>query len=713
MNRLVKPTRLVLIALLTAALLVVYAAALYKLQILQGEEYYNKSQNSKISYEIVRAKRGNILDRYGRLLVSSRSCNNLILNTDELFNEDKVPDPNAALLYLVRLVQETGNRYNDELPITMDSPFVYDEHMTDQDRTRLEQFLDDKKWDKSMTAVELMAKFRERYGIDNSYNSEEMRIIAGIRYALNMHFVVKTSDYIFVEDASMELITKIREQGLPGVKVETSFVREYHTQAGAHLLGYIRAMDAESYYGDETHEGYKDKGYNFDALVGIEGAEYAFEDWLHGTDGLVRVTTNAEGNVTDMVYLQEPVPGDNVYLTIDSGLQEVAELALAESIRAINEEREKDNEMYIATGQPKKVMELSTGGAVVIVDVKTSEPRCIASYPSFDPSTMLENYGLLSSDKGAPLFNRALNGVYAPGSTFKPVTGIAALNEGKVTVDYTIYDEGIFTKYSDVDTSYMPTCWIYGAGSHGDVNITTALEHSCNYYFYTVGDLLGIDRIAKYAAMFGLGEKTGIELPETAGHMATPEFKAQIYSDNKTEQEWFVGDTLAASIGQSVSQFTPIQLANYTAAIAGNGVRHTTSILKAVRSADGTQRLYSRVPVESGRVDVDQSFYDAVHLGMRLVVTSGNSPGVYYTFEGVNYTLAAKTGTAQRGEDKANNACFICYAPYEDPQIAIAVVVEKGGKGANLASIAKAVLDYYFSFADSTISLEQEQCLLK
>ena len=213
--------------------------------------------------------------------------------------------------------------------------------------------------------------------------------------------------------------------------------------------------------------------------------------------------------------------------------------------------------------------------------------------------------------------------------------------------------------------------------------------------------------------MFGLGEKTGIELPETAGHMATPEFKAQIYSEDKTEQEWFVGDTLAASIGQSVSQFTPIQLANYTAAIAGNGQRHTTSILKAVRSADGTERLYSRVPVESGRVDVDQSYYDAIHLGMRLVVTSGNSPVVYYTFEDVDYTLAAKTGTAQRGENRANNACFICYAPYDDPEIAIAVVVEKGGAGANLASIARSVLDYYFSFSDSTISLEKEQSLLK
>ena len=712
MNRLVKPTRLVLLALLTAALLVVYAAALYKLQIVEGENYYNQSRNSNVTEEIIRAKRGDILDRYGRLLVSSRSCNNLILNSDELFS-DKVEDPNAVLLALVRLVQETGNRYSDELPITMDSPFLYDEHMSDQDRARLEQYLDDKDWDKSMSAVELMAKFRERYSIDNSYNSEEMRIIAGIRYALNMHYVVKTSDYIFVEDASMELITKIRERGLPGVKVETSFVREYHTNAGAHLLGYIRAMDAVSYYGDKTHEGYKDKGYSLDALVGIEGAEYAFEDWLHGTDGRVRVTTNAEGNVTNKVYLQEPLPGDNVYLTIDSGLQEVAELALADNIQAINDAREADNEQYRALGQTDKVMELATGGAVVVMDVRTSEPRCIASYPNFDPSTLLENYGLLSTDEGAPLFNRALNGVYAPGSTFKPVTGIAALNEGKVTVDYTIYDEGIFTKYADIDTSYLPTCWIYGSGSHGNVNITTALEHSCNYYFYTVGDLLGIDRLSKYAAMFGLGEKTGIELPETAGHMATPEYKAQIYSGNETEQEWFVGDTLAASIGQSVSQFTPIQLANYTAALAGNGLRHTTSLLKSVRSADGTQQLYARVPVESGRVDVDQSYYDAVHLGMRLVVTSGNSPVVYHTFEDVSYTLAAKTGTAQRGENQANNACFICYAPYEDPQIAVAVVVEKGGAGANLASIAKSVLDYYFSFNDSTISLESEQSLLK
>lgn len=713
MNRVVKSTRIVALILFTAILLSIYAVSLYKLQIIEGKKYAERSQNSISTDETVKAIRGNIYDRYGRMLVTSRNCNNLYIDSGQLFNAEKVEDPNAVILQLVRLVQETGNEWCDELPISMDSPFVYDQYMSDEDSTRLELFLEDKKWDADISAVELMAKFRTRYDIDNHYTSEEMRIIAGIRYSLNMHFVVQTTDYIFVEDASMELIARIKELGIPAIKVKTSFVREYHTPYAAQLLGYIGKMSAEEYNGTETRVGYKEKDYKYDSLVGKDGVEYAFEDWLHGEDGEVRITTNASGTTTGMVYLSEPEPGNNVYLTLDIALQAAAEQALATHIAELNKQRELENQEAILSGNTDEVMEYASGGALVVVDVKTSEPLCIASYPTFDLENIMENFSELVQDESAPMFNRALNGTYAPGSTFKPVTGIAALNEGKVTVDYTIYDEGKFTKYSDVDTSYMPTCWIYGKGSHGDVNMSKAIEHSCNYYFYTVGDLLGIDRIAKYAQMFGLGEPTGIELPESVGHMATPEYKAEVYSEDSTESEWFVGDTLAASIGQSVSLFSPLQLANYTAAIANSGVRHEASILRAVRSYDGTESLYTREPVVSGDVDVDESYYEAIRHGMRLVVTSGNSLTVYESFLGVDYTLGAKTGTAQRGEHLANNACFICFAPYDDPEIAMAVVVEKGGAGANLAAIAKDVLDFYFTFQDSTSAAETELMLLR
>ena len=707
MNRLIRPTRLIALVLFTAALLSIYAVSLYKLQIVEGQAYYEQSQNNIVTTRTVKATRGNILDRYGRTLVSNRSCSNLIIDTDELFNEETVEDPNAVILELVRLVRSCGDDYADELPISQQSPFQYDSPMSDEDRTRLDLFLEDKGWDLDLSAVELMASFRTRYEIDNSYTSEEMRIIAGVRYALNMHTVVQTTDYIFVEDASMELITTVLESGIPGVEIQNGYVREYQTQYAAHVLGYISTMSGTEW------ELYQDQGYSYDALVGKDGAEYAFESWLHGTDGEARITSTASGTVTDMVYTKEPVPGNNVYLTIDIGLQEAAEQALSSGITQLNTQREEDNAAAVAAGTPEDVMELSTGGAIVVVDVKTSEPLCIASYPTFSADTVLEDFSELLADENAPLFNRALMGTYAPGSTFKPVTAIAALNEGKVTVDYTIYDEGIFTKYSDVDTSYMPTCWIYGQGSHGDVNVTTAIEHSCNYYFYTVGDLVGIDSIAHYAQLFGLGEPTGIELAEDVGHMATPAYKAEIYSEDSTESEWFVGDTLAAAIGQSVSQFTPLQLANYTAAIANDGLRHEASILKTVRSFDGTEKLFERTAVVSGDVDVDESYYDAVQEGMYLVATSGNSPTVYAAFQTADYTLAAKTGTAQRGENLANNACFICYAPYEDPEIAMAVVIEKGGAGANLASIAREVLDYYFAFTASTKTLETEQTLLK
>lgn len=713
MNRLVNPIRITALVLFTAVLLSIYGAALYKLQIIEGQEYYERSKNSNITYETVKATRGNILDRYGKTLVSSRSCNNLVIDTGDLFNEEKVADPNATILHLVQLIRESDNDYIDELPITREAPFEYVSNMSDLDRTRLDQFLEDKGWDEDISAVELMAEFRSRYGIDNSYASEEMRIIAGVRYALNMHYVVKTTDYVFVEDASMELITRIKEQGIPGIEVQTSFVREYHTESAAHLLGYINSMNPEEYNGTDDNPGYKDKGYKLDSLVGVDGVEYAFEDWLHGEDGEVRITSNAAGAITDMVYLEEPTPGDNVYLTIDIGLQEAAEQALAAGITELNAKREEDIREALFNGEEPEITEMSTGGALVVIDVDTSEPLAIASYPSFNLETVLEDFSELSEAENGPMFNRALMGAYAPGSTFKPVTALAALNEGKVTVDYTIYDEGIFTKYSDKDTSYMPTCWIYGQGSHGDVNVSTALEHSCNYYFYTVGDLLGIDRLATYAKLFGLGEKTGIELPETVGQMASPEVKASIYKDDSTEAEWFVGDTLAASIGQSVSLFTPLQLANYTAALANNGTLRTPSILKSVRSYDGSEKLYARETEVKSEIQLDESYYKAVQEGMRLVVTSGNSPTVSQTFWNTDYTLAAKTGTAQRGDNRANNACFICYAPYEDPEIAIAVVVEKGGAGANLASIAKDVLDYYFAASEIASSADAELTLLK
>ncbi|MBP8639311.1 MAG: penicillin-binding protein [Oscillospiraceae bacterium] len=696
MDRIIKPWRLAALIILIISLTAIYFVSLYRLQIIEGAAYYEQSENSIVTTNTVVAARGNILDRYGRVLVSNSVCNNLYINADELFEQ---PDPNAVILELVQAVKDSGNTYADTLPITATAPFEYVPNMTDLQRTRLDAYFEANDLPTSTTAVELMAFFRDAFNIDNNYTSEQMRIVTGVRYEIKIRYVINTSDYVFAEDVSIDLITKLMENNIPGFTVQSSYIRDYNTDYAAHLLGYVGMMNEAEY------KEYRNDGYPLNAMVGKEGAEKAFESYLHGTDGTAVVTTTQGGTIISTKYTKEPEPGNQVYLTIDLGLQEAAEISLNNFIADTNKQRVIDNAAFEAQGNTKDVKDMITGGAVVAINVKTGEPLCIASAPTFNLSTLMDDYDALIKDKSGPLFNRALNGAYAPGSTFKPVTAIAALNEGIVTTATTIYDEGIFKKYAEY--GYAPTCWLYPHGSHGDVNAAKAIEVSCNYYFYTVGDLLGIDRLSDYALRFGLGTSTGIELSESTGIMAT-----QKYKEETTDTPWYNGDTLQAAIGQSFSVFTPLQLANYIATLANNGTRYEARMLKAARSYDYSESVYERTAVVADTVSVDQTYYDAVHTGMYNVANSADGTA-YSVFGSYPYKVAAKTGTAQLGEAITNNGVFVCYAPYDDPQIAIAVVVEKGGAGSKIASIARDVLDYYFSFKNSSISLETENSLLK
>lgn len=700
MDRLVKPGRLVAMMLALVGLIVLYVTQLYKLQIIEGEEYYEKSRNSIVTYEVVPAARGSLLDRYGRELVTNRSCSNIIIDTDELFAQD---DPNAIILQLVEILDACGDSYIDELPVTMEPPFEYTE-MSDVDKTRLDAYIQDKVTQgealaEGASSVELMAYFRSRYGIDNSYDARQTRIIAGVRYALNMHYIVKTSDYIFAEDVSIEAVTSLLESNLPGFDVKESFVRKYNTSAAAHIIGYVGLMN------EAEMEKYSEMGYSYNAVVGKDGAELAFEEYLHGVDGEAQVTSNSSGTVISRVYTKEPEPGNNVYLTIDIGMQSAAEKILKNYIETTNAEREITNTNIELYGLDEDVRDMITGGAVVVVDVDTGEPLCMANYPTYDISTVMELYSELLEAENAPLFNRALMGAYAPGSTFKPVTAIAGLNEGIVEVNTTVKDEVTFDKYAWA--GYAPTCWIIGKGSHGEVNATGAIRVSCNYYFYYVSDFLGIDRMSEYAYNFGLGRSTGIELSESIGNMGTQEYKQETFGE-----EWRIGDTLQSGIGQGYNLFTPLQIAEYCAALANNGTRHSASVLKSVCSYDYSENVYDRRSEELSRVESAQENYDAVKLGMYQVA---NDPigTAYETFWDFRVEVAAKTGTSQLGEDVTNNAVFMCYAPYDDPEIAVAVVVEKGYAGSAVAPIARQVMDYYFSFKESSELLETENTLLK
>lgn len=710
MDKLIKPTRLFVMGLILVSLIVIYAVTLYKLQIIEGEAYYEESRNNNVTVETVSAVRGSILDRYGRVLVENKTCNNLVIEVDELFpdsSSETIEKANATILEVCRLLEEYGDSHTDTLPITDTPPYEYTE-MNDVQRATLDAYLKDKGLPETTTAVELMAYMRERYKIDDSYTAEETRIIAGVRYEVNSRYSAgfSTSAYIFAEDVSMDLIATMMENDIEGFEVKQSFVRKYNTEYAAHILGYIGMMTAEEL------EKYGDEGYRMDALVGKDGAEYAFEEYLHGVDGEARITSTASGVVTSTVYTKEPKPGSNVYLTIDIGVQEAAENALNSYITSVNAEREAANaELDKYGGADEDYQKLITGGGVAVVDIKTGEPLAIASWPTYDLGELMEsfseNYSALLEQDNDPLFNRALQGAYAPGSTFKPCVAIAGLNEGKIDLTTTIECEGIFTKYEDA--GYTPKCWIYGQGLHGVLTLQEALTVSCNYYFYTVADYLQISAMAKYASLFGLGESTGIELGENLGQMSTDEYTQALYG-----RDMYAGDTLAAGIGQAFSLFTPMQMAEYCAALANNGHRYSASILKSVRSYDFSETLYEREAEELSTVEADEAYFQAVREGMRGVVSDPLAGSVYNVFADAPYTLAAKTGTAQTGaeNESENNGFFICFAPYDDPQVAIAIAIEKAGSGSSVAPIAREILDYYFSFMDSSVALESDGVLL-
>lgn len=695
MKKLVSPGRLVLLGIILVVLLALYISTLYQYQIVEGNEYYEASTNSIVSEETVIAARGNILDRYGRLLVSNRNCNNLLIDVDELFPNGDDSAANDAILRMCAIVTEHGDSYTDELPITRETPFEYIPNMSALQRTRLDAWLQANGLSNDASAVEVMARMRSRYHIDDNYTADEMRTVAGVRYEINIRYVINTSDYVYAEDVSIDTITALMEADVPGFSVQVSYIREYNTQYAAHLLGYTGLMD-------ETEvEKYADKGYKLNATVGKTGAELAFEDYLHGSDGTAEVTRTSEGVVTSTVYKEPPEPGSHIYLTIDIELQAVAEQALASFIIEQNEEREADN--VIRQMQGRKPYDPITGGALVAVDVKTGEPLCIANYPSYSLETFWDDYATLASDDVYhPLTNRALTGRYSPGSTFKPVTALTAMCEGFLGGEDTFVCTGIYEKYAE--QGYSPRC----TGVHGALTVSQAITASCNLFFYQVGDLVGVTRIHDYATRLGLGQPTGIELDEAVGLVASIENKALLYEGS--DANWYSGDTLQAAIGQSITNVTPIQLARYCAALANSGSVYDCSILKSASSYDYSESIYERRPTLMNKVEAEPIIWDLIHTGMKGVA---NSPAgtAYMYLNGYQPTVAAKTGTTETGSENPD-AVFICYAPADDPEIAIAVVAEKGQRGALLANVAREVLDYYFDFEQSTQQIENELTLL-
>ena len=655
-------------------LVAAYSYRLIQLQVVHPRQ--SASGTGTYTYDTrVTAARGEILDRNGNVLVSNRASYNLIITGYALFNSE---NPNESLRELVRLCRELEIDFTDHLPVTRVKPYEYrTAEYSDTWNSYFRSFLRQNDWDADVSAAQLIKLMRSRFRIPNDWTDEEVRGVLGLRYELDLRNYSSLPTYTLLSDVEAAQLAELMELNTPGMQVQASTVREYNTSYAAHILGRIAAMSPEEW------ETYKEKGYAMDAFVGKDGLEKAFEEELHGTDGVLRTTVDREGNIVSQYYAVEPKAGSNVETTIDINYQMITEEALEDFILNLRE-------TGVGANEEGKDAE---GGAVVLLDVKTGAVLASASYPTFNLATFSQDYNQLVQDKFSPMFNRALMQAYPPGSTYKMCTAVAALNNGVITRFTTVEDKGIYDYYED----YQPACYLYTAShqTHGVINCAQALAVSCNYFFYEVGRLTGWERMDATAKALGLGEATGVELSETTGWRANPESKKELYSDPGF-QVFTAGDTISMAIGQSENRFSPLQLAVYTAALANRGVRYKATFLNRVISADYQELLYEMKPTVASRLEISDEAYEVYTLGMREAVTdpSGTANRVFGDYE---VPVCAKTGTAQHGSAGSDHASFVCYAPADDPQVAIAIYVEKGAQGGNLGSIARSILDTYFA----------------
>ena len=670
------PAKRRVIALLAffGAFLLLFAVVLYDAQILHGGENRAKSISSNAASETVTASRGIITDRNGKVLVSNRLAYTLVFDRSG-FDDDAAL--NAAILRLVQLCEETGTGWNDTLPIGRVGNFL---RYSNARSETFDKFIEKNDLTSGASGRQLLSELRELYHVDESLSEREARLIVGVRYELHSR-----DSYTFAEDVSTEVLSLITDGRYEGVTIRTASARVYNTALAAHILGTIGPIWQEEWSSNEDtgYVGYADKGYSMNDLVGKDGVEKAFESYLRGTDGRRLITTDETGKITGELYTREPQPGGTVALTLDIDLQADVEAALAETISGMIDKDSNER-----------------GGAAAVVSVGTGEVLALASYPTYDLSTFNEDYDELVNDQRLPMFNRATQGIYAPGSTFKMVTAVAALESGIITPSSIIQDRGIYTYYKDP----QPMCWIYSqtGSTHGRINVSQAITDSCNYFFYEVGRLTGIRTLDSYASQFGLGQSTGIEIGDSSGVLASPEWA------ESHDQEWTDGQTITAAIGQSYNLFTPLQLANYVGTLVGGGDHYQAHLLKNVKAYDNSRLLYMYDDNPINTVEMSDTTLSAVTRGMHELTVSGS---VAYAFENCVVSAGAKTGSAQVGTDIANGV-FVAYAPYENPEIAVAIVIEKGGSGAALANTAVEIINSWFSRAQDGTAIG-ENTLLK
>lgn len=668
-----------ILAILTVISL--FTFRLYKLQT-SVDETTIREADALTYWTTVKASRGEILDRNGTVLVTNRASYNVIMINFVLFSNSNL---NETLLTLLNLCEDLDIEPVTTFPVSATRPYVYTlEESSAANQDYFRRFLRSRSWDTDITAQTLMYNLCRAYDIPEDWSDEDIYRVVSVRYELSLRNVdnMPLDNYTLAKDVSAESLAAIMELGIPGVIVETTTVREYKTSYAAHILGYTGAMEQNEYA-----EIYQPLGYSMDAVVGREGVELAFEEYLHGTDGLKETTITADGEVLNETYLSVPQPGSNVELTIDIDLQATAEQALERVILDLREN---------GVGSRKEGQD-AEGGAVVAIDVKTGEVLACASYPTFDLSNFRdpEIYSGLLEDPYKPLFNRALLGLYPPGSIYKMVTAITGVDYANWGRYRQVTDEGRYMKYQEY--GYTPACYIYTSTghTHGTVDMMQAISVSCNYYFYELGLTVATTDVDYVAQKMGLGEPTGIELIEYTGTRANADTKYNTYYGTD-QAAWNEGDKLQSAIGQGLNAFTPLQMANYTATLANDGTRYSATILRRVVSWNYQDLLLENTPEIASELEISEEALLAYHEGMEMAANDYSGTAQAYMSD-LPVKVAAKTGTAQHGSGGSDNASFVCYAPAEDPQIAIAVYVEKGAQGGNLGKVAKAILEAYFS----------------
>ncbi len=653
---------------------------LFNLQIIHGEEYREQS-NTRLTRESTDvAARGSILDRNGNEIVGNGMGFSLELYKSKNDNQTL----NTTILTMIEVLEKNGDSYKDSFPIRLDEDGnLYFDFDTDEKAINWKKKM---KLNESYTPEQCMQALKEKYEIQYE-DINQIRKILAIRYQILQDGYSTTKSITIANSISRESALEFNErsESFPGISVSVEPTRQYSSgNLASHVVGTIGKIS-------EVKEGYNTNDY-----IGKTGIEYLFEKYLKGQDGTKQIDMSVDGTNTEEYVTQDAVEGSDVVLTIDANLQKVTEEALANNIKKIN-----------SGGFGKKYS--TNSGAAIVMNVKTGEVLSMASYPDFNPQDFVggisaENWEKYNTED-TPQVNKTMQTAYAPGSIFKMVTAIAGLESGAISTKETINDTGVYPKYTN------PKCWIYTDyhRGHGRLNVSGAIQHSCNYFFYETADRMGIDTLAKYAKYFGLGTKTGIELPnETSGTLASKETKENLY-----HEKWYAGETLSAAIGQSYNSFSLVQIAKYISMLANGGNKIQPTIVEKIINSDGTEvpkeEIQNLINEKAGikqedqeEISISQENLKAVLQGMESV-TDDQGGTAYSIFKNFAISVGGKTGSAETSTGKVN-AWFVGFAPFEDPQIAVVVLVENGGHGYYTAEAVKEIIEQYFG-----MNIEQVQ----